>query len=105
MLPTTHLPHQNLYKMKKLLLVIALGLGITFTQAQAGTTKQAATTTKKEVKATPAKTASTQHAHVKSDGTPDKRFKENKVVSKHIHKKADGSPDMRYKENKPAAKK
>ena len=91
--------------MKKLLLIIALGLGITFSQAQSGTTKQAATTTKKEVKATPAKTASTQQAHVKNDGTPDKRFKENKTSGTQVHKKADGTTDMRYKENKPAAKK
>ncbi len=35
-------------------------------------------------------------AHLKKDGTPDKRFKENKV-----HLKKDGTPDKRYKENKP----
>lgn len=91
--------------MKKLLLIIALGFAISFSQAQAGTTKQAATTTKKEVKAAPAKTASTQQAHVKSDGTPDKRFKQNKTSGTQVHKKADGTPDIRYKENKPAVKK
>lgn len=31
---------------------------------------------------------------MKKDGTPDKRYKENK------HVKKDGTPDMRYKENK-----
>lgn len=33
-------------------------------------------------------------SNVKKDGTPDKRYKENK------HVKKDGTPDKRYKENK-----
>ena len=33
-------------------------------------------------------------AKTKADGTPDKRYKENKKL------KADGTPDKRYKENK-----
>lgn len=37
-----------------------------------------------------------QTKHLKKDGTPDKRYKENKV-----HLKKDGTPDKRYKENKP----
>lgn len=36
-----------------------------------------------------------QQKHLKKDGTPDKRYKENKQ-----HLKKDGTPDMRYKENK-----
>ena len=36
-----------------------------------------------------------QAQHLKKDGTPDKRFKENK------HLKADGTPDKRFKDNKP----
>ncbi len=36
--------------------------------------------------------------HTKKDGTPDKRYKENKT--KKVHLKADGTPDKRYKENK-----
>lgn len=32
--------------------------------------------------------------HLKKDGTPDKRYKENK------HVKKDGTPDKRFKENK-----
>lgn len=36
-----------------------------------------------------------QTKHLKKDGTPDKRYKENKQ-----HLKKDGTPDMRYKENK-----
>ena len=48
--------------------------------------------------------------HLKKDGTPDMRYKENKTTysisystpiytGKHLKK--DGTPDMRYKENKP----
>ncbi|MBE9668227.1 hypothetical protein IRJ18_17790 [Mucilaginibacter boryungensis] len=42
------------------------------------------------------KPATTQH--LKKDGTPDKRYNENK------HLKKDGTPDMRYKTSKKAAK-
>jgi hypothetical protein len=38
--------------------------------------------------------------HMKQDGAPDKRFKENKEVKKPVHMKKDGTPDKRYKENK-----
>jgi hypothetical protein len=38
-----------------------------------------------------------QAKHLKKDGTPDKRYKENK----NQHLKKDGTPDKRYKENKP----
>ncbi|HVM88325.1 MAG TPA: hypothetical protein VMT76_09050 [Puia sp.] len=56
---------------------------------------------------TPAKTdAGKTTTHVKKDGTPDKRFKENKDAAKAkpatTHVKKDGTPDKRYKENKPA---
>ncbi len=47
--------------------------------------KQAATTA-------PSATATT--AHLKKDGTPDKRYKQHK------HMKKDGTPDKRFKENK-----
>lgn len=53
---------------------------------------------------TPAKTSTTQH--VKKDGTPDKRYKENKTAPATTqHLKKDGTPDKRYKENKTPAKK
>ncbi|OIR14314.1 hypothetical protein GALL_47810 [mine drainage metagenome] len=42
--------------------------------------------------------------HLKKDGTPDKRFKENKET-KEVHLKKDGTPDKRFKENKEPAKK
>jgi hypothetical protein len=46
---------------------------------------------------------STQQQHLKKDGTPDKRFKENKTPKGPMTKS--GKPDMRYKANKPAATK
>jgi hypothetical protein len=39
-----------------------------------------------------------QIKHLKKDGTPDKRYKENKV-----HRTKAGKPDMRYKANNPNA--
>lgn len=36
--------------------------------------------------------------HLKANGTPDKRFKENKVTTTHLKK--NGTPDKRFKENK-----
>ena len=56
---------------------------------------------------TPAKTPATA-THTKKDGTPDKRFKENKTAATPAattHVKKDGTPDKRYKENKTPAKK
>lgn len=57
------------------------------------------TTTKTEKKTTTQKTE-TSGPKLKKDGTPDKRYKENKEPVKHLKK--DGTPDMRYKENKKA---
>ena len=39
---------------------------------------------------------------MKKDGTPDKRFKQNKIdaAAKSGPMKKDGTPDMRYKQNK-----
>jgi hypothetical protein len=39
-----------------------------------------------------------QAKHLKKDGTPDKRFKENKAAKGPLKK--DGTPDMRYSANK-----
>jgi len=39
-------------------------------------------------------------APVKKDGTPDKRFKENKEAKPKVPVKKDGTPDKRFKENK-----
>ena len=77
------------------------------------TTKSApaATTTKvKTTKSTPSTTTTTTDIHkakglpsLKKDGTPDMRYKENKVTAKTTvvgPVKKDGTADMRYKKNK-----
>ena len=78
-------------KIISLLLCLCLFTTITFAQA-----KPAAKTVKKE---TP-KAATT--APTKKDGTPDKRFKENKKPAPAATGpvKKDGTPDKRYKANK-----
>lgn len=53
---------------------------------------------KPAIPATPAKPSITAASKMKADGTPDKRFKENKVAAGPLKK--DGTPDMRYKANK-----
>ena len=83
--------------MKKLLLAL---LVFTFTTvaSYAQTTKPAQEkqkTHKKQPTAAPAAaTAQPAAEHSKKDGTPDKRYKENK------HMKKDGTADKRFKENK-----
>lgn len=100
---------QKTQRMKKLM-VLALGLllsyaGMSQTTAPAKADAKKATTAAKTetakatapVKADASKTAATaktEGTKLKADGTPDKRYKENK------HLKADGTPDKRYKENK-----
>lgn len=49
---------------------------------------------------TQAQTKANTAVHLKKNGTPDKRFKENKTVPS-VHVKKDGTADKRYKENKP----
>mgnify|MGYP001557012534 CR=1 FL=1 len=39
-------------------------------------------------------------SHTKSDGTADRRFKENKTKTSAVPLKKDGTPDKRYKANK-----
>lgn len=73
---------------------LALGLGFATAQQTAPATAAAPhQTTKTAVKAPEVKTAKPA-AKMKKDGTPDKRYKENKKLKK------DGTPDKRYKENK-----
>ena len=59
---------------------------------KAAATKQTATPAEKEVK--------TDKTKLKKDGTPDKRYKENKTKETTGPVKKDGTPDMRYKANK-----
>ncbi|MBV4357228.1 hypothetical protein [Pinibacter aurantiacus] len=72
--------------MKKLFLAAAMLLSVSaFSFAQ--------------TKASSGQTQTTQHT--KKDGTPDKRYKENKTAKDTVvHAKKDGTPDKRYKENK-----
>lgn len=67
--------------------------------------KQTSVSAKTSTKATGTTTTTTTNTatktKLKKDGTPDKRFKENKTtVSTVTPKKKDGTPDMRYKANK-----
>jgi hypothetical protein len=74
-------------KMKKLALIVSMLLIF------AGTTM---------AQTTPATKPATTTTHLKKDGTPDKRFKENKTPPPQ-HLKKDGTPDKRFKENKTPA--
>ncbi|MDR6544468.1 hypothetical protein J2810_000508 [Chryseobacterium rhizosphaerae] len=92
--------------MKKLFsaMSLILGLGLATAQQTAPATSTTAHQTVKTVKATkpvevkaakPAEVKPAQPAaKMKKDGTPDKRYKDNK------HLKKDGTPDKRYKVNK-----
>ncbi|XZF12625.1 hypothetical protein ACTHGU_12620 [Chitinophagaceae bacterium MMS25-I14] len=69
-------------------------------QAQTPQTQPAQKTT--TVKKT---STTTTKQHLKADGTPDKRYKENKTTKTTTTTttgptKKDGTPDMRYKSNK-----
>jgi hypothetical protein len=73
--------------MKKLFTLATMLFLSAATLVNAQTTTKAATSTK-----------SATTVHLKKNGTPDKRYKENKTTT--VHLKKDGTPDMRYKENK-----
>ena len=91
--------------MKKLMLWVALlSTASLFAQTPATTPVIKESKPKTEVvkvkpaSAVSATTVTPSTATVKKDGTPDKRFKQNK------HVKKDGTPDMRYKEHKSSPK-
>lgn len=94
---------QTVIPMKKLLsaMSLILGLGLATAQQTAPaanatahqTVKAAKPMEVKAVKPAQVKTANPA-AQMKKDGTPDRRYKENKKLKK------DGTPDKRYKENK-----
>lgn len=74
--------------------------GITFAQSKttgAPAPKAATQTTPAAQKKKPEAVKPGVAGPVKKDGTPDKRYKENKKLKK------DGTPDKRYKEHKKAA--
>ncbi len=101
--------------MKKLMSFVAitvLGIATVFAQTGAPASKSPEKTVKmvkKETKTTgsiqakKAEAKATDAKHLKADGTPDKRYKENKTSEG--PKKKDGTADMRYKANKEKAKK
>ncbi|WP_294284538.1 hypothetical protein [uncultured Chryseobacterium sp.] len=88
--------------MKKFLTAMSVVLGLGLATAQHTTPATAKTQTVKTVKpvkqtmpaATMKPAAAPAAAKMKKDGTPDKRYKENKNLKK------DGTPDKRYKANK-----
>jgi hypothetical protein len=84
--------------MKKVIMIVCLMLACT-TFSIAQTTPAKKDVAKKEVKATtPAKKSDVA---TKKDGTPDMRYKANKVAADTTkHMKKNGTPDKRYKENK-----
>lgn len=109
--------------MKKLFMMLLAGTLLSASvNAQEKKVEAAKPAVKKEAKApkaatpatpaTPAQAATPAAApakkgegkHVKADGTPDKRFKENKEAGAkpEVHMKKDGTPDKRFKENKDA---
>ena len=75
--------------MKKLFIAVSMFL------AFAGVTTAQTAPVKTETKSTTVKT----EKKLKKDGTPDKRYKENKT-SETVHLKKDGTVDKRYKESK-----
>ena len=81
-------------KQFRLLLIAAFFIiaGNSFAQTAQPATPGKATVVKKEMKTR--KTVTSTSVKTKSDGTPDKRYAENKKL------KADGTPDKRYSENK-----
>lgn len=80
--------------MKNFLTIILVTLGLCFYTGQQKQTTPKNTKAKTTV-TTKTKTLSTSTtAKLKKDGTPDRRYKQNKKLKK------DGTPDRRYKENK-----
>lgn len=71
-------------------IILGLGFATAQTAPSTGTKVQQTTKTTKSTEVRPVKSP----AKLKKDGTPDKRYKENKNLKK------DGTPDKRYKANK-----
>ena len=84
---------------KKITLIALLYLVFNLTFANAQTNQKAAK---------PANVEQSKEQKVKKDGTPDRRYKQNKDAAKPAPQgptKKDGTPDMRFKENKKVEKK
>lgn len=90
------------FLMAFMLVVFTLGFANAQTARKESPKKEKTTLAKQQQPATAVKThdksqAAPSSTHLKADGTPDKRFKENKAKT---HLKKNGTPDKRYKENK-----
>jgi hypothetical protein len=98
-------------KFMTFLAALALSTGLSFAQdTKAKTTKapekKEATQAPAKAKESDGKGEAVSGTHLKKDGTPDKRYKENKNPKPAAGPtKKDGTPDMRYKSNKDAANK
>lgn len=90
--------------MKKLLIAICFMLGFAgISSAQVAAKKPVDKTVTKPAEVKVVKMDKTKPATavpLKADGTPDKRFKENKTTTTAVPLKKDGTPDNRYKANK-----
>ena len=90
--------------MKKLLIAICFMLGfVGISSAQVAAKKPVDKTVTKPAEAKVVKMDKTKPANtvpLKADGTPDKRFKENKATTAAVPLKKDVTPDKRYKANK-----
>jgi hypothetical protein len=91
-------------KMKKIVIAILIFVGsFSFASAQSKTkhVHKKETTTSKTAATTNLKDSKATTAHLKKDGTADKRYKENKMKAKAAGPlKKNGTPDKRYKANK-----
>ena len=86
--------------MKKIIALVACGV-FTLSSLMGISQTDKKSTSKKEETKTEAPAKSTEGQKLKKDGTPDKRYKENKEAKQPATPtKKDGTPDKRYKENK-----
>jgi hypothetical protein len=92
--------------MKKLLIAICCMLGFARISSAQVAAKKPVEKTAAVIKPAEAKvvkmdkTKPASAVPLKADGTPDKRYKENKATTAAVPLKKDGTPDKRYKANK-----
>ena len=83
------------------MLGVALIATTSFAQPKKTEKAKAVAPAKKEMAAVKVAAAPVAASKMKADGTPDKRFKNNKTTAPTAGPtKKDGTPDMRYKANK-----
>jgi hypothetical protein len=92
--------------MKQIVIAILLfAASFGYANAQTSPKKSSKKVTSSATVTTPEKSKkvekTTSVTHMKADGTPDKRYKDNKATAKaEGPMKKDGTPDKRYKANK-----